>query len=193
MHLRSFSCRAAAAALLLSGGALLPGPLPGVIPPARALELNDSTYFRRPPWKVDLKSYYTNVWDTKAQYYFTVELAPDAGASLGGLTIQQTRGVDRQFPFAVERTHAFLGRPRAEGAKVPVLASFDQASRRFTITFPEPVPPGSTITVALRPWYNPSQADTYMFQVTAFPAGPNPSPTPLGFGTLRIYGWSDVW
>jgi hypothetical protein len=30
-------------------------------------------------------------------------------------------------------------------------------------------------------------ADTYMFAVTAYPAGPNPSPTPLGYGTLRIY------
>jgi hypothetical protein len=44
----------------------------------------------------------------------------------------------------------------------------------------------------LKPWYNPSQSDTYMFQVTAFPAGPNPSPAPLGYGTLRIYNLSDL-
>lgn len=176
---------------LLAGGV---APLPLLLPaPLQALELNDSTYFRKPPWKVDLISYYTNVWDANAEYYFTVELVPDAGAALVGLTIQQTRGADWQFPFSVERTHAFLGRPRGRGAKVPVSASFDQKLRRFIITFPEPVPPGSTVTVALKPWYNPSQADTYMFQVTAFPAGPNPSPTPLGFGTLRIYGWSDWW
>jgi hypothetical protein len=31
-----------------------------------------------------------------------------------------------------------------------------------------------------------------MFQVTAFPAGPNPSPAPLGYGTLRIYNLSDL-
>jgi hypothetical protein len=175
-------------AVLLAGAGLV-SPL--AQPAARALELNDSTYFRKPPWKVDLVSYYTNVWDAFAEYYFTVELDPEAGASLGGLAIQQTRGADRQFPFSVERTHAFLGRPRGRGAKVPVSASFDQKIRRFTISFPEPVPPGSTVTVALRPWYNPSQSDTYMFQVTAFPAGPNPSPTPLGFGTLRIYGIND--
>ena len=177
-------------ALLAGGGAPLP---PLAMAPVRALELNDSTYFRKPPWKVDLISYYTNVSDVHSEYYFTVELVPDAGASLGGLAIQQTRGADWQFPFAVERTHAFLGRPRARGAKVPVTATFDQQSRRFVITFPEPVPPGSTVTVAIKPWYNPVQADTYMFQVTAFPAGPNPSPTPLGFGTLRIYGLNDWW
>jgi hypothetical protein len=26
-----------------------------------------------------------------------------------------------------------------------------------------------------------------MFAVTAWPAGPNPTPTPLGYATLRIY------
>jgi hypothetical protein len=155
--------------------------------PVQALELRGSTYFTRPPWKVDLVSYYTTIWEPWAHYYFTVELPPDAGASLGALTIQQTRGVDRSFSFSVERTRAFLGRPRREGPAVPVEASFDPAARRFEVRFLEPVPAGSTVTVVLKPWNNPAQSDTYMFQVTAFPAGDNPSPAPLGFGTLRIY------
>ncbi|MFM1812030.1 MAG: hypothetical protein RLZZ336_968 [Cyanobacteriota bacterium] len=153
----------------------------------RALELRDKTYFIKPPWSVDLSSYYTTVWEPWAEYYFTVELAADAGASLGALGITQTRGVDRWFPFNLEATRAFLGRPRQVGAPVPVTASFDQESRTFAISFPEPVPPGSTLTLMLKPWNNPSMADTYMFAVTAYPAGPNPSPTPLGYGTLRIY------
>ena len=195
-HSRS-NPRAALALLLLGPAALAPlllgaGLNAALVAPARALEVRDITYFRRPPWKVDLVSYYTNVWDSYAEYYFTIELAADAGASLGEVTIQQTRGADWQFPFAVERTHAFLGRPRGRGAAVPVNASFDPDSRRFSIRFPEPVAAGNTVTVAIRPWYNPSQADTYLFQVTAYPAGPNPSPAPLGFGTLRIYNWSDI-
>jgi hypothetical protein len=78
------------------------------------------------------------------------------------------------------------------GAQVPVTASFDSSSRRFSVNFPEPIAPGRTVTVMLKPWHNPSQSDTYMFQVTAFPAGPNPSPAPLGYGTLRIYNLSDL-
>ncbi|MEB3307388.1 MAG: DUF2808 domain-containing protein [Cyanobacteriota bacterium] len=161
--------------------------------PVGAEELNGSTSFTRPPWSVDLVSYRTTVGDPLAEYYFTVELDPGAGASLGALQIQQTRGVDRQFPFSLQRTHAFLGRPRAEGPAVPVTAEFDQDLRRFQISFPEPIAPGSTVTVVLKPWANPSQADTYMFRVTAFPAGPDPWPTPLGFGTLRIHSFSDRW
>ena len=171
--------RVLSAALLL-GGAVLPGA-------ASALELGGKTFFRRPPWSVDLISYYTTVWEPWAEYYFTVSLDPEAGASLGGLEITQTRGVDRHFPFNVGATRAFLGRPRQQGAAVPVEARFDEGERRFIVRFPEPVPPGSTLTLMLKPWNNPGMADTYMFQVTAFPAGPNPSPTPLGYGTLRIY------
>ncbi len=154
---------------------------------ARALELQGATYFTKPPWKVDLVSYYTTIWQPRAEYYFTIALDPEAGAALGGLTIQQTRGVDNRFSFFVDRTSAFLGRPRQEGKRVPVQAQFDSDARRFTLTFPEPIPPGATVTVVLKPWNNPAFSDTYMFQVTAYPAGPNPSPAPVGFGTLRIY------
>ena len=152
-----------------------------------AVELRGSTVFLRAPWKVDLRSYYTNVFERWAEYYFTITLAEDAGASLGGLTIQQTRGADWQFPFSPERTRAFLGKPRQEGAPIAVEASFDPDLRRFSLSFPEPIPPGNTITVMIKPWHNPAQADTYMFQVEAIPAGANPVPSAVGSGTLRIY------
>ena len=152
-----------------------------------ALELRGKTYFARPPWSVDLTSYYTTVWEPWAEYYFTITLDPGAGASLGGLEITQTRGVDRRFGFDLAASQAFLGRPRQRGQAIPVSVGFDPQERRFRVTFPEPVPPGSTVTLLLKPWNNPASADTYMFRIVAFPAGPNPSPTPLGYGTLRIY------
>ncbi len=163
-----------------------------VPPGARALELGGRTQFVRAPWKVVLTSYTTNVGQSPAEYFFTLSLDEQAGASLGGLTIQQTRGADWQFPFAVERTRAFLGVPRREGRQIPVRASFEPASRLFTLSFPEPVPPGTTVTLSLRPWFNPIQADTYLFQVTAIPSGPNPLPSPVGVGTLRIYQPNDL-
>jgi hypothetical protein len=160
---------------------------PPVSPPGRALELRGATYFQRAPWKVDLVSYHSIVGQPSARYYFTVALPEDAGASLAGLTIRQSRGVDNQFRFSPERTQAFVGRPRQEGQAIAVEASFDARQREVRVTFPEPVAPGTTFTVMLKPWANPSVSDTYMFQVQAFPAGPNPSPASLGFATLRIY------
>lgn len=158
---------------------------------SQALSLGGRTQFVRAPWKVTLTSYTTNVGQSPAEYFFTLSLDERAGASLGGMTIQQIRGADWQFPFAVERTRAFLGVPRREGSRIPVQAEFDPAARRFSLSFPEPVPPGATVTVSLRPWFNPIQADTYLFQVTAIPAGPEPVPSPVGVGTLRIYQPND--
>jgi len=152
-----------------------------------AVEIQGSTFFTNPPWRVELIAYYNTVWDPQPDYFFTLELPADAGAPLSGLTIQQTRGSDWWFPYYVERTSAFVGRPRAEGRKLPVTATFEQGIRRFQIRFDPPVAPGTTVTTVLKPWTNPDQADTYMFAVTAWPEGPNPSPAPLGYATLRVY------
>ncbi|MFM7314656.1 MAG: DUF2808 domain-containing protein [Cyanobium sp.] len=172
-----------AAVALLLGAATLPWHQA----PLHALELNGSTVFVRAPWKADLISYRTNVGDAQVAYYLTLSLDPEAGASLARLTVQQTRGADRSFPFSPELTEAFLGRPRQEGARVPVRAAFEASSRRITVDFPEPVAPGQTVTVVLRPWTNPQAADTYQFQVVVWPAGPDPLATPVGTVNLRIY------
>jgi hypothetical protein len=180
---RSTALRAGLAGALL----MVVQPVLTVAPPASALELRGQTYFTSPPWKVDFRNYYPYENEGGAEYYFTIEMSEKAGAALGGLQIQQTRGFDRSFGFDVGHSRAFLGLPRREGAPVPVTVSFDQDQRLFRIAFPQPVPPGATVTLALRPYRNPGQADTYMFQVTAFPAGPDPVASPVGFATMAIY------
>ena len=156
-------------------------------PSAQAVELQGQTWFAKPPWKVELRNYYWYVMQTGGEYYFTVTLPEQAGVGLGGLVIRQIRGVDTSFNFDTARTRAFLGLPRREGPGVPVEATFDPDARRFEIRFPEPPQPGQTVTVALRPWHNPTQADSYMFGVQALPDGVNPVPASLGFATLPIY------
>jgi hypothetical protein len=166
----------ALAALLLGGGSA-----------ARALELRGSTYFTRPPWKAELRSFNTNVGEGNVDHYLTIELSPEAGAALGRLDLQQIRGADTTFLGRLDRARAFTGRPRREGAALPVQLRFDPQAGQMQLTFPEPVPPGTTVTVALRTWRNPSVGDTYLFQVVAWPAGANPVASPVGVGTLRIY------
>ena len=171
---------------VLTGPLFAPLLVPPFVPAARALEVEGQTWFTSPPWKVDFRNYYWYVGQTGAEYYFTITLPEKAGVGLGGLQIQQTRGVDRSFQFAPERTRAFLGLPRREGAAIPVQADFNNAQRLVTVRFPEPPQPGQTFTVALKPWNNPFQSDTYMFSVQALPAGPNPVPASLGFATMQI-------
>jgi hypothetical protein len=172
---------------LLLAGLMASAAVGPIAPVARAVELQGQTWFASPPWKVEFRNFYSYVFQSGGEYYFTVTLPERAGAGLGGMVIQQTRGVDTSFVFDLSRTRAFVGRPRREGPAIPVQGSFNQDSRRFEIRFPEPPQPGQTVTLALRPWNNPSQADTYMFSVQALPAGPNPVPASLGFATLPIY------
>ena len=179
--------RASSAAACTALGLLLSGVADGLgAEPASAVELRGQTYFANPPWKVDFTNYNWYVNQAQGQYYFTVTLVENAGAGLGGLVITQTRGVDRTFSLAPQRARAFLGRPRREGAAIPVEASFDQATRTLRAVFPEPPQPGQVVTLALRPPLNPTWADTYLFAVQALPAGPNPVPAPLGVARLEI-------
>ena len=180
--------RAAAVAISLLPLAVAAPELAGLAP-ARAVELQGQSWFSTPPWQVIFTNYYSDVSQVGGEYYFTVTLPEQAGVGLGGLTITQTRGVDRSFNFNLAASRAFLGRPRHEGAAVPVQVRFDADQRRFQISFPEPPQPGATLTLALKPWMNPNQADTYMFAVEALPAGPNPAPAPLGYATMQIYNY----
>lgn len=184
--MRQVLYRSAALAISLLPLALAAPELAG-LPPARAVEVQGQTWFSSPPWQVIFTNYYSDVNQVGGEYYFTVTLAELAGAGLGGLTITQTRGVDRNFQFDLAASRAFLGRPRQEGAAVPVEVRFDGDQRRFQISFPKPPQPGATVTLALKPWMNPNQADTYMFALEALPAGANPAPAPLGFATMQIY------
>jgi hypothetical protein len=186
--MRRFLLRSAAVAIGLLPLALAAPALVGPSP-AGAVELQGQTWFRSPPWQVIFTSYYSDVNQVGGEYYFTVTLPETAGVGLGGLTITQTRGVDRSFNFDLAASRAFLGKPRHEGAAIPVQVRFDGDQRRFQINFPEPPQPGATVTLALKPWMNPNQADTYMFAVEALPAGPNPAAAPLGFATMQIYSY----
>ncbi|MFM7264502.1 MAG: DUF2808 domain-containing protein [Cyanobium sp.] len=178
----------APATLALGGLWLAALPIGGAgVSGARAMELRGSTMFIRPPWKAELRSYNTNVGEGNVEHYLTIELSPEAGASLGQLDIQQIRGADTTFLGRLDRARAFSGRPRREGEAIPVQLRFDERTGQVQLTFPQPVAPGTTVTVALRTWRNPWVGDTYLFQVVAWPAGENPVASPVGVGTLRIY------
>lgn len=154
--------------------------------PGWTLELNGQSFFTHPPWRVEFTNYDWHVDAGGPEYYFTVALAENAGAHLGGLVITQTSGSDQTFWIDPKETSAFFGRPRHEGDAIPVEAQFHEQKRSMRVDFPDPPPPGSTLTVVLRPPNNPSLNDIYLFAVEALPAGANPSAAPLGFARMEI-------
>ncbi|MFN7898532.1 MAG: DUF2808 domain-containing protein [Synechococcaceae cyanobacterium] len=91
------------------------------------------------------------------------------------------------IPLPRGSTKGVEGSTRQGRERVPVLASFENSTRRFTLEFPKPVEPGTTVTVVLKPWHNPAQADIYEFAVVAYPYGDNPQTSPAGAVNPRIY------
>ena len=119
-------------------------PLPPGLVPAQAVEISGATLFVKAPWQVELVTYYSTVGYPQPEYYITLSLDPEAGASLGRFTFRQIRGADRHFPFAPERTSAFFVQLELNGLARIGLDPFDILTRNIPGYRPpsqRPVPP----------------------------------------------------
>ncbi|QFZ93012.2 DUF2808 domain-containing protein [Synechococcus elongatus] len=156
--------------------------------PSEAVVLRGRTYFDRPPRLIKMVTFFQNVNQYSPEYYVVLNLLPDSGEPLGSVTLQQTEGVDRFFLFRLDATRAYVGEPRRFGAEIPVAeTTFDNSRRLLTVRFAQPVAPGQQITIVVRPQVNPDTAGTYLWGITAYPAGEQPSGQFLGFGRINIY------
>lgn len=153
--------------------------------PIRALEINGRTSFVAVPTRTQLINYQSVAFSGGAVFYLLLELPSGADAGLGGIELNQIRGVQPAFYYGPIQPKAFLGHPRREGAPVPVTASFSNNNRSIAIRFQEPVEPGSMVTVAFRVGSNPP-ADLYTFSVKATPWGPQPIPQTVGVVQMGI-------
>lgn len=124
-----------------------------------------------------------------ATYHFTLKVPQNAGESLKAVTIVQHEGPDTVV-FQEDKSRAFAGGSFAGGPQVP-LASVGGPQpldiNEETVVFDFPVPPGSTVTVALTPKRNPDRAGVYLFGVTAYPVGESSSGQFLGYGRLHFF------
>lgn len=177
--------------LLSTGSLILTTFLPALCPisSARAVEFPDGRVaFDRPPRLIRTASTSTRKRRSVVTYHFTVEVPEDAGEPLKVIEIEQLERSLKTIVFQPEETRAFLGNSFKGG---PALSLATDETRvepgKVTVVFDPPVPPGSTITIAIDPKRNPSRGGTYLFQVTAFPAGEIRLGQSLGYGRLRIY------
>lgn len=158
--------------------------LPGI-----ALELpNGQTVFERSPRLVRAATSYTRRNNPAATYQFTIEVPEGAGEALKAVKIEQRQNYIDMITFQQEDSQAFIGDSFAGGQALS-LEAIGGASQpgEITVVFAEPVPPGTTVTVAVKPKRNPFSAGVYLFGVTAFPEGENSLGLYLGSGRLHIY------
>lgn len=155
---------------------------------AHAIQVQDGTvWFEKSPRLVATTTTFNNAYVWGATYYFTLSLPENAGEPLQRVTITQIEGLDN-IRYQLEDSYAFEGRRRDKGKKLTLgEVTRNRDNREVSVTFDPPVPPGKTVTIALRPVRNPFDDGIYLFGVKAFPAGEKAYGLNLGVGRLQFY------
>lgn len=158
--------------------------------PLQAVELSDGTiHFVRPPSLLDSTTT-TNTVLARSTYYFTIAVPETAGEPLERIQVDQQNGENftRRVEFETDESEAFIGTFRDRGTEIPIRETqYDPETQSVAVVFAEPVPPGTVVTIALRPERNPRQDGVYLFGVTAFPPGERGQGQFLGYGRFHFY------
>lgn len=172
--------------LTLLATLLIPTVISSIVPATQAVQLRDGkVYFVQPPRLLKTATTYDDVGVWGATYYFTVSLPQNAGEPLQRITINQHSGLDT-VRFDLKASSAAVGKQKLQLQDVVI-----SDKKTISLTFAPPVEPGKTITVALKPKYNPVIEGVYLFGVTAFPLGEKSHGQFLGYGRLHFYRDSD--
>ncbi|MEL6494716.1 MAG: DUF2808 domain-containing protein [Cyanobacteria bacterium J06623_7] len=183
MNLAKFTCALLGTSLSMSI-AFISLPVAGV-------QTKDGTVaFEAGLLLADTYATFTGVRARSARYYFDLELPADIGEPLQKVVIQQRAGGD-DVKFKPEKTKVYLGDHRHKDEEIQAISSTDESTATITVEFARPIPPGSKITVGIKPKRNPDYAGVYLFGVTAFPQGNKARGMYLGSGRLHFYRGSD--
>ncbi|MDJ0595005.1 MAG: DUF2808 domain-containing protein [Pleurocapsa sp. MO_226.B13] len=158
----------------------------------KAVQLADGTVaFAKPPRLLNAITTFRAARAWGAKYYFTLILPPNADEPLQKVTINLRRGAD-DIDYRLDKTIAAVGTARNRTEEIAIAsATFDEETETMTVIFAEPISPGTTFTVGLRPKRNPDLGGTYLFGVTAFPAGEKSQGIYLGSARLQFDDASD--
>ena len=164
-----------------------------IAPTAQAVELNGQTYFAHPPLLNNATTTQNSTLESNPTYYFTLSVPEDAGEPLGQVVITQKDGDTsaRSIRYNTEETRAFAGTPGDRGEELPVQTTFDRDTQTVTVSFAQPVAPGTLVTIGLEPARNPRLGGVYLFGVTAYPEGESAYGQFLGYGRLQFYERGD--
>lgn len=157
----------------------------------KAVEAPDGTVaFEAGITLVDAYTTFSGVRVRQARYYFDLELPDDLGEPLQKVVIQQRRG--DKVKFKPDKTTAYLGNHRNKQQPLELTAFTDETSEEVTVEFARPIPPGSSVTIGVKPRRNPDYGGVYLFGVTAYPSGDKSRGMYLGPGRLHFYRGNDV-
>ena len=165
----------------------------GINSVSKAVETPDGTVaFESGIALVDAHTTFSGVRVRQARYYFDLELPNDLGEPLKKVVIGQRTGSD-DIDFKPDKTTAYLGDHRNKEEPIELTAFVDETTEEITVEFDRPVPPGSNVTIGIKPRRNPDFGGVYLFGVTAYPPGEKSRGLYLGPGRLHFYRSNDFY
>lgn len=169
--------------------------LKAIAPTAEAVQLRDGkTHFLHLPILIGAETTVNRIYASSAIYYFAIALPPDMDEPLQKLEILQKEGFE-EVRFRDNQVVSYIEKPTGERIEVASTIAVIPSPERSTlaVTFDPPIPavndPDSKLVIGVRPVRNPRYEGVYLFGVTAFPQGTQPSSQFLGYGRLSFYDW----
>jgi hypothetical protein len=114
-----------------------------------------------------------------ARYTFEVTVPVESGASLGGLVIGIPFGIRQPSPDSIQAVSR-EGKPVA-------LKTIQVTGGAVRLGFNDAIPPGGQVNIEFYPMRNPRTGGTFLFEVTALPAGEVVHPQFLSYGRITFY------
>ncbi|WP_413172428.1 DUF2808 domain-containing protein [Anabaena azotica] len=146
-----------------------------------------TTYGITPKPLLTAKTTYNQTGSWDANYYFTIKLPTSlANWQLQQVVLTQIEGVEN-IEFNQKNSFAFI---EANGQKEKLGITLTKNSTQpqtVIATFDQPVSANQTITIALKPFYNPTSEGIYLFRVRVISSSENPNNLVVGTARLQFY------
>lgn len=149
---------------------------------------NGQKFFKRSPRLIDTRATHKTENSSVATYYFTIEVPADAGAALKSIKIEQRENFNETIVFKPQKSRAVMGETFSRGQPLSLAAiGGEESAGTVTVVLAEPIEPGNTVTIGVKPTRNPPHGGTYLFGVTVYPEGGEDSQgLYLGVGRFHI-------
>ncbi len=196
INFKAISCISSSIVVLATVIVVNPFPYNSTLAESTVSETKQTEYipqvaFRKAPRLLDIYATFNAVRMRSARYYFDITIPEDAGAPLQKVEIELRKG-QKKIYYRLEKTVAYLGTHRRKGNQLALATTMrDEETGIITVEFANPLPPGSTFTVGLKPKRNPDYSGVYVFGVTAFPQGENSYGLYLGSRSIHFYSGYD--
>ncbi|MDZ8054636.1 MAG: DUF2808 domain-containing protein [Aulosira sp. ZfuVER01] len=138
-------------------------------------------------YAVDASTTYSQTSIPGVTYYFTIAVPTFAAKPLQQVTLTQIEGGEH-IEFDAKQSKAFVGTSDRAAENLPVsLVKNPSQDDSVIVQFAQPLPPGKTVTIALKAYSNPTWDGVYLFNLNIAPANQNTEALPLGIARLQFY------